>query len=244
LATPEELSGAIAVVIDVLRAATTLVHALAAGAIVVSPCQEVEEARTVAANFGPQRAILGGERNGQRIAGFDLGNSPSEYTPERLAGRSLVFTTTNGTRAMDRCRLARRVLIGAFVNATAVYGQLAGEKQVHLVCSGSRGQVSRDDLLMAGLLVERLQRQGGLDYQLNAEAITAQEEWVTSFSLPCVLGADPLTAEMLAHQLRQSAAGRNLMALGLESDILAASQMDRFSLVPELDPRTFRIRAA
>src|SRR6185436_10147310 len=113
LAEPGDLAGRTVVVIDVLRATTTIITALAAGATQVVPCQEIEEARRLAGQFSPP-AITGGERGGRQIPGFDLGNSPRAYTRKRVGGRPVVFTTTNGTRAMLRCREAGRVLIGAF----------------------------------------------------------------------------------------------------------------------------------
>ena len=241
LVAPEELAGSTVVVIDVLRASTTIVHAMAAGAREVIPCVGVEEARRIAADFSPGEAVLGGERNGLRIDGFDLGNSPSEYTAQTVEGRALVFTTTNGTRAMAVCRQAARVLIGAFVNAGAVCDRLAAEERIDLLCSGTRGEVGRDDVLLAGLLVERLQRRGGLAYKLNAQAITARENWVSSFALPIAVDAEPMDPELLARELRKSPGGRNLTAIGLEEDILAAAQLDRFDCVPEMSPQTMRI---
>jgi 2-phosphosulfolactate phosphatase len=115
LVDPVELEGKAVVVIDVLRATTTIVHALAAGTSEVAPCEEIEDAKKLAATLG-SKAVLSGEREGLPIPGFDLGNSPAEFTRDRVAGKTLVFTTTNGTRAMHRCRHAARVLLGAFVN--------------------------------------------------------------------------------------------------------------------------------
>src|SRR5436190_17272954 len=125
LTTAEQMAAGVVVVIDVLRASTTITAALAAGASEVIPCAEVEQAKSIAANVGRrnQRAattnsaaqlatavshsvatpLLGGERGGLPIAGFDLGNSPSEYTPKSVAGRIIVFTTTNGTQALSIC---------------------------------------------------------------------------------------------------------------------------------------------
>src|SRR5437868_6038312 len=111
LADPEELRDATAVVIDLLRASTTICYALAAGAREVIPCLEVDDARRTAADLAASPPVLGGERKGIRIEGFDLGNSPDEYRPDTVGGRTVVFTTTNGTAAMQRCRPARRVLI-------------------------------------------------------------------------------------------------------------------------------------
>ena len=238
---PEELAGGTVVVIDVLRASTTIVHALAAGARQVIPCVGVEEARRIAADFSPGEAVLGGERNGLRIDGFDLGNSPSEYTPQTVGGRTLVFTTTNGTQAMAVCRKADRVLIGAFVNAQAVCDGLAGQQRIHLLCSGTRGEVGRDDVLLAGLLVDRLQRRGGLVYTINTQVIAARESWVSLFAVPVPMDAEPMDPELLARELRKSPGGRNLTAIGLEEDILAAAQLDCFDCVPEMNPQTMRI---
>ncbi len=240
---PDELAEGTVVVIDVLRAATTLCHALEAGATEVVPCVEVDEALAAAASL-PGDVVLGGEREGLPIEGFDLGNSPREYTPERVGGKTLVFTTSNGTRALHHARLADRVLLGAFVNATAVVQQLLGQEQVHILCSGTHGQYSADDVLLAGLLVERLERTGGFHYAQNAQAVTAREYWMNSFALPKALGAEPLEPELLLPKLRDSAGGRNLVAVGLEDDLLDAAQMDRFECVPTYDASTRRIRPA
>ncbi len=240
---PEEMAGGTVVVIDVLRAATTICHALEAGATEVVPCVEVEEALATAASL-PGEVVLGGEREGLPIEGFHLGNSPGEYTPESVGGKTLVFTTTNGTHALHHARLADRVLLGAFVNATAIVGQLLGQEQIHILCSGTKGEYSEDDILLAGLLVERLERTGGLNYSQNAQAATAREYWLGSFPQPKALGAEPLEPELLIPKLRQSAGGRNLVAVGLEADLTDAAQIDRFQCVPVYDLASGRIRPA
>jgi 2-phosphosulfolactate phosphatase len=239
---PEEMAGGTVVVIDVLRASTTIVHAFDAGATQVIPCLEVEDARRAADEFPESEIVLGGERNGLIIDGFDLGNSPTEYTPETVADKTVVFTTTNGTRAMSVCGRADRVLVGAFVNARAIFERLLGVPKIHLLCAGTRGDYGRDDILLAGLLVDRLQRAGGMNYQLNVQALTARENWTSSFTIPHAVGAEPLDPELLAKELRKSAAGRNVAAIGREEDILTASKIDRFEIVPVLDTRTYRIR--
>ncbi len=131
-ADPDALAGGTAVVIDVLRAATTIVYALAAGAKTVIPCGEIEKARLIAAKFSPDEIILGGERGGMPIEGFDLGNSPEEYTPVRVRGKTIIFTTTNGTRALLHAKKAKQILLGAFVNASVVVERLIGQENVHL----------------------------------------------------------------------------------------------------------------
>ncbi len=240
VAQPEEMTDGTVVVIDVLRAATTICHALEAGAAEVIPCVEVEEARAAAASL-PGEVVLGGEREGLPIEGFDLGNSPREYTPERVAGKTLVFTTSNGTRALHHARMAESIFLGAFVNAAALVERLLGREHIYLLCSGTHGQYSEDDILLAGLLVERLQRAGGCHYAQNAQAVTAREYWLSSFPEPQALGAEPLEPERLVSKLRRSAGGRNLMAVGLEDDLIEAAQMDRFACVPVYDAGGGRI---
>ena len=233
LAEPAALAGKTVVVIDVLRATTTIVHALAAGAREVVPCLEVDEARQVAARLGVA-AVLGGERGGVAIAGFDVGNSPAEYTRERVGGKTVVFTTTNGTRAMQRCKLAGRVLLGAFVNFSAVCRELAGNDQVALVCAGTDGHVTREDTLLAGAIVDDLARSKKL--QLNDQALLAADAWQTAVRL--------MTDRPLGLMLRESRGGRNLIDTGQENDIDLAAQMDRFDVVPELDLAAWCVRLA
>ena len=242
LVEPVELAGGTVVVIDVLRSTTSIVHALEAGAREVIPCEEIGEARQIAARFPPGEAVLGGERRGVKIDGFDLGNSPEDYSPRNVAGKTVILTTTNGTWAMARAASAEKILIGAFVNASAVCARLLAEPRIHLLCSGTDGQYSEDDILLAGMLAERLQRLGGMAYLPNAQAITAREYWLRTFSLPQALGAEPLEPERLAEALGESPGGRNLVAIGLAEDILASARIDRFQRVPELDVRTRRIR--
>jgi 2-phosphosulfolactate phosphatase len=242
LASAKDLTDATAVVIDVLRASTTIVHALEAGAIEVIPCLEVDDARRVAAEGGVDEVVLGGERQALPIEGFDLGNSPSDYTPYSVGGRRVAITTTNGTRAILAARPARRVLVGAFVNVSAVCAQLLDAEKVCLICAGTGGQYSRDDILCAGLIVDWLERRGGLIYQLNAQAVTARENWRASFAGPAGMGVEPLEPERLADELRKSIGGQNLTSVGLDADILDAARLDRFSSVPELDSDQLRIR--
>src|SRR5437660_4212565 len=97
---PGRLKGSVAVVIDVLRATTTIVYALGAGCTAVRPCAEIDEARALAATLPKRSTLLAGERDGKPIKGFDLGNSPREFTPKKCKGKTVVFTTTNGTRAI------------------------------------------------------------------------------------------------------------------------------------------------
>ncbi|HEX5521730.1 MAG TPA: 2-phosphosulfolactate phosphatase, partial [Longimicrobiaceae bacterium] len=114
-----EINGRTVVVIDVLRAGTTIVEALAAGARAIYPAASTEEAIRIATNLGRSEVVLCGERKCLPIEGFDLGNSPREFTPERVSGKTLVMTTTNGTRAILASLEAERVYVAAFANLGA-----------------------------------------------------------------------------------------------------------------------------
>jgi 2-phosphosulfolactate phosphatase len=119
---------------------------------------------------------------------------------------------------------------------------LLGRDRIHILCAGTDGQISEDDVLLAGLLVERLQRQGGIAYQQNAQAITSREFWLQSFALPKGLGAEPLETDLLAERLRNTRGAKNLLTLGLAEDIRAAACIDRFSEAPRFDPNMHTVR--
>jgi 2-phosphosulfolactate phosphatase len=235
LTSPQELAGNTVVIIDVLRATTTIVHALAAGATEVIPCLEIADARELA-NKRAVPALLGGERRGLPIQGFDLGNSPGDYLPEIVGRRSIVMTTTNGTRAMMMCTGAGRVLIGSFCNLTALCNVLVDEPHVHLLCAGTQGQVSREDVLLAGALVGRIVA-ADPDTVRNDEAYIAAEVW------DLAMGSSNDHARLLAH-LCNTQGGRNVTKIGLQADIYSAAQIDKFNVSPELDVSTWSIRIA
>ena len=250
LTTPEELAGGTVVVIDVLRASTTIIHALAAGAKEVIPCLEVEEARAVAAKYPRDTVVLGGERAGLKIDGFDLGNSPREYTPERVGGKTVVFTTTNGTRAMQMCRLAKRVLVGAFVNAESVADKLGDTSNIHLLCAGTDGKVSAEDSAAAGtitLVVQSVLHQHA--FTLNDAAMIASEMYVPRaifreerYNNPQALEQPNYLREM-GDMLSISKGAANLREIGFAKDIWGAVIVHENEIVPELDLVTWRITA-
>ncbi len=234
LVEPQQLAGKTAVVIDVLRATTTVVHALAAGAREVLPCLEIADARARAA--GIENPLLGGERGGLRIEGFQLGNSPAEYNERAVRDRTVIFTTTNGTRAMLRCKLAKRVLLAAFVNLSAICRELAGESEIEIVCAGTDGHVTREDTLLAGAIVDDLSRLTGVELKTNDQADIAADAWRTAVS-------QMTGTSLLGQTLRATLGGRNLIEIGHENDIDLAAQIDRFDLLAELDLGTWRIIA-
>lgn len=227
LAPPGRLADGVAVVIDVLRATTTIIHALAAGCPVVHPCAEVEEARQLAGGMRVGRVLLGGERGGRPIVGFDVGNSPREYSPKLCRDRALVLTTTNGTRAVLRAVEAARTLLAAFVNYSAVCEQLRQEaRPIHILCAGNQGEVALEDTLLAGALVDFLCEVG--EVRLNDGARLAWDCFENH-------------GKVLQGALEVSQAGATLRRLGYDDDIRAAAQVDQFNLVPELRSDPVRI---
>lgn len=228
-------AGGIAIVIDVLRASTTIITALAHGAARVRPVRTVGEARALA---GQADVLLGGERGGRPIPGFDLGNSPLEYTRERVAGRDVVTTTTNGTAALHACGSAAEVLVGGVVNRSAVAAlamQLAGTgpRDIHLVCAGTDGAVTEEDLLGAGAILDAgillgADEQRDLDGQARAA--------VNDFRSVAQGNEDPAAA--LACVFATSIGGRNLIEIGMEGDLAPAAAIDALPLVPRFDRAT------
>lgn len=234
-----ETAGGIVIVIDVLRASTTIVTALANGAVGVRPELSPDAARRAAAaaapGTAPEACLLGGERGGLRIDGFDLGNAPREYSRQAVAGRRIVTTTTNGTAAVAACPQAEAVLIGALVNRRAVAARalelaLAGggpPRPIHLVCAGTDGEVTEEDVLAAGAILDAA---GGT--RLDAAAAAALEHFRET-----IRGAtDPVAP--LAAALAESRGGRNLRAIGMAADIGDAAAIDTIPVVPRLERST------
>jgi 2-phosphosulfolactate phosphatase len=227
LAPAGTMTGGVAVVIDVLRATTTIVHALAAGCTAVVPCAEVDEAKARAAALRPGKVRLGGERGGKPLPGFDLGNSPRDYTAKACKGATVVLSTTNGTRAILRAAEAERVLVAAFVNYSAMCELLRTDVlPVHIVCAGTEGEPSLEDTLLAGAIVDFL-----CDEQEVALNDAARLAW----------DAFENHGRVLLGALEAGTHGAKLRELGYDADIRAAADVDRFALVPELRRDPLRI---
>ena len=220
------LHGTVAVVIDVLRATTVFTVATQSGVREVVPVLDVETALHLKQNYPPEKVLLGGERHGLPIEGFDLGNSPQHYTPEKVAGKTLIFTTTNGTVAMHAAKFARIIYIASFLNAGAVVESLQNKdstaNSIAIICAGTNGKETEEDLLLAGCLTFRLTRRH--NYQLNEAAERAADLW-----------QEPIDVVQLEKLLRESIGGKNLLRLGLDADITASAQLDTIGVVPQLN---------
>jgi 2-phosphosulfolactate phosphatase len=232
--TPEALAGSVVIVIDNLRASVTITAALFHGATHVLPTLTVDQALQARdATTGDSTVsgrlslpLLGGERNGVLIPGFDLDNSPRAYTRERVADRSVIFTTANGTAALLQAHLAARVLVGSFVNLTAIADAAASDpRPVHLLCCGTRDEVGLDDILPAGALVERLITRGR-NLASDDSGRLALLAWQAA------------QARGLPETMADSRGGRGLARLGLEADLDTCLQIDSFPTLPEFDPIT------
>ncbi|MEZ6067477.1 MAG: 2-phosphosulfolactate phosphatase [Planctomycetaceae bacterium] len=220
---PADLQGGVAVIIDVLRASTTIVELLNNGATRVLPCEAVEEAHDLATRQ-QSPPLLGGERAGELIPGFDLDNSPRLCTADKVANRTIVFTTTNGTRALQRSVRADRVIIGAFTNRGAVLASLQNEaRTVHLVCAGTDRQPTAEDVLLAGVLANSL-----LESRDKLEEAPLATQLAILFARERGGSGDEILAT-----LRGSIGGRNLQRLGFDADIEFAAQCDVRTLLPE-----------
>jgi 2-phosphosulfolactate phosphatase len=150
------------VVVDTLRATSTVITALNNGCTQVLPVEEVDEAMELRITMKESNAVLGGERDTIKVQGFDFGNSPLEYTPANIMGKTLILTTTNGTLAVKKARQAENIYIGALINGITVASALnRADKDTVLLCAGTRNKFSLEDVLTAGYIIYRLRRFGG-----------------------------------------------------------------------------------
>lgn len=213
------LTGAIAAVVDVLRATSVLPVALAAGARRAIPLASIDEAFALRAEPAWASALLCGERGGDRVPGFDLGNSPFEYAASRVAGRDLLYVSTNGAPALVRAARARSRIAASFVNAGAAVGVLAAAPgDVVLIAAGSEGRVSLEDTACCGLLAARL---GAARADLVADdgARLAQTVWRRwEGDLPGLL--------------RAAEHGETLRSLGFGADLEFCARLDVLTTVP------------
>lgn len=238
----QELAGRVVIVIDVLRATTTICCALAAGAQVVVPFRTIEETLAAAERIGRRNVVLGGERGGKPIEGFDLGNSPREYTPETIRGRPVYITTTNGTQALYHARFAKRVVAGAIVNLSAVVSSVRDAPQVDILCAGTDSEWTGEDVLAAGGFVAGLRDYAKGRGELNENAVKAGNHWRLLQNGAAASGRT--IAQSLSNWFSGCRGGQNLVEVGLQRDLSDCAQIDALDMVPELDVRSWRITAS
>ena len=231
-----DLSRAVCVVFDILRATTSMTIALANGAAAVLPVNDIPGALALRAKFPD--ALLAGERHGLRIGAeltggveFDLGNSPREFTRGKVAGRTLIMTTTNGTRALQACAGAKQVFIGAFPSLAATTRAVLGAKpeQLFLVCAGTYEEAAYEDTLAAGAIADLVWDHFGESAMADSVAI-ARNVW---------LGAKA----DLGGAIRHSRNGRRLLAHAeLNADVAVCLQRDTVQIVATMSDGVVGIR--
>lgn len=219
-----DTEGKIVVIIDVFRATSTIAAALDNGAKEVIPVASVAECITIGKDC--EQSITAGERDGRIAEGLSYGNSPSEYPRSFVAGKTLVLTTTNGTRLLHMIKGAERIITGSFLNLKAVCDYLLVQnKPVLLGCAGWKDRFNLEDTLFAGAVADRLQEQ---------------------FTIHC----DSALAAMRMHQqsagdylafLKEGSHYRRLSAYGLQEDMAYCATPDLHPVVPVLEGRVLRI---
>lgn len=213
LLTVEDIQGRVVVVFDVLRATTTIATAIRAGAREIRIFDSLDKARQAWEVFEGSK-LLAGEKNCLAPPGFDMGNSPRDFTPVRCQDRTIFMSTTNGTRALVAARQASKLLAGAIVNASATARAiLAFEQPVTLLCAGTDGKIALEDLQGAGAVIEEI----GVSNLLleNDEAYLALQQ----------SQSDPT-----GDRLYLSQGGRNILQARLDQDICYAGQRNIISL--------------
>jgi 2-phosphosulfolactate phosphatase len=212
--------GDVIVVVDVLRASSTIITAMANGALSIVPALTVKQAKSIARTIPD--SILGGERKGLRIPGFGLGNSPIEYTTSAVRNRNIVFTTTNCTRVLERCKQlpsTKEVFIGAFLNATAIAREAKkfsdqGNKGISIVQAGSSGKSSLDDLICAEMIKTMIQ---------------ARDEQRLTHRMKDMI--DLISYVVLSNTKH----GKYLASIGFDEDLKYCSQVGIVTVVPRLE---------
>jgi len=223
--TPEEikdrrLTDKLVVVIDVLRASSTIVTALANGCIGFIPIFSPEQAEKKAGEFTKEKVLLGGERKGNKIRGFNLGNSPREYEREIVKDRIIIFSTTNGVKTLEMVKGAYQIIIGSFLNLQATSNYCSNfPGDVILVCAGREGCFSLEDSVCAGILVNSLRD------------IFPPNTWEVDSNITAQLLYEKFGNNIL-ELLQKCYHGRYLESIGLGKDLEFCSQTNIFNIVP------------
>jgi 2-phosphosulfolactate phosphatase len=214
------LQNASVVVIDVLRASSTIVAAIESGAERIIPIADVETASRLVRPAERDKKLLVGERKCLPVPGFDLSNSPVEFTPSRVRGKTLVLTTSNGTRAMAAAAKAGRVVVCALTNLHAVASAIGDEPELVVLCCGSEGSIAAEDLLCGGMLLKILVGAAPPDSLSDAARIA-------------LLVAEEFGSDAEAF-VRSTDDGRKLVSLGFEKDVTFCSRVGVSTCVPEV----------
>ena len=219
---PADTQGRVVAVIDVLRASTTIAVALDNGAKSVIPAESVDEVITRSKQFERSQVRLAGERRMVAIPGFDMGNSPLEFTPEAVAGRTVLISTTNGTRALLSMQAARDIVIASYVNMSAVSAMLRtaarSDLDISIVCAGAEGHFSLEDAACAGRYVSSILERAGSSIVTNDAA------------LACAV-IDRKYGDNIEEIFKDSSHGKALEEAGFGDDLVACAALDSHPVV-------------
>jgi 2-phosphosulfolactate phosphatase len=218
------------VVIDVLRASTSIAAALHNGAKEIIPVTTVERAVKISGNLFGDHVLRGGERNGKVIEGFNLGNSPFDYSEEKIKGKAIIFSSTNGSLAIEKARFARNVAIGAFVNISLTVQFI---KELHqdfiILCAGNTGMFSLEDSVCAGMLVQKMTEDGDFELLLSDAAIAATMLY-KGYS------------RSLLKMVKNSEHGRFLTSIGFADDLPVCAGVDTIPVLPQLVGSVIKVK--
>lgn len=208
----------IVVIIDIFRATSSICYGIENGAEAIIPVSQVEEC--AAYREKGLDYLLAAERDGKVVEGFDFGNSPFSYTKEKVAGKTVVLTTTNGTHALHLSRSAKQIVIGSFLNLSALCNWLkTQDENILLVCAGWKNNFNLEDTLFAGAVVEQLKQ---LDFKLDDGAIAANDLF-------------QIGKQDISEYLKKTSHSERLKQLGIEKDIEFCLQVDLTTAIPVLD---------
>jgi 2-phosphosulfolactate phosphatase len=208
----------IVVIIDIFRATSSICYGIENGAEAIIPVAEVDEC--IAYRDKETHYLLAAERDGKVVEGFDFGNSPFSYTKEKVSGKTIVLTTTNGTQALHLSRKAKKIVIGSFLNVTALCNWLKTQNEnILLVCAGWKNNFNLEDTLFAGAVTEQLKQ---ADFKLDDAAIAANDIFQ--------IGKHDINA-----YLKKTSHGERLKKLGIEKDIEFCLQVDITTAIPVLN---------
>lgn len=222
----------LAIVIDTLRFTSTACVALQAGAVSVCVAAEVEGACSLATELG-SGTLLCGERNCHRVEGFQLGNSPFEYTPDVVAEHALVFSTTNGTRAVAAAEKATQVVLASLLNRAAIVDWICGSRyrRVWILCAGTDGQIATEDVFTAGAILSGCQARSASSVLANDSAAIALKLFESQRD-----EFGNVSDAAIIKLLTEAAGGKNLAESGYIQDITAVAQLDVIGIVPRNNP--------
>jgi 2-phosphosulfolactate phosphatase len=211
------------VVLDVLRASSTITVALNNGAREIIPVASIESAVKISGSLFGEVTLRGGERNGKTIEGFNLGNSPLEYNESAVKGKSIIYCTTNGSVAMAKSRYARTLIVGSFLNLTTVVDFIREEKKDFLfICAGrlnSIGYFSLEDAVCAGMMIQKLMKDESLEITLSDSAKAA-------------LALYKSFGRSILKMLKISEHGKYLIEIGFADDLKICAAVDSIPVLP------------